>query len=167
MKILLISLTSLCLTGACALHAQTPAPASASAATNLDFGDFKSSTLTGKAWKALDEKDYASAVGYTQKCIDMFKDQAVTQQKGLTAAPDTSDKGKVFANWALNDVGTSYYIQGKAKEGLNDTKGAIAAYQFLTDNLSYARCWDTKGWFWGPAGAAKERLGALQFDSIK
>src|ERR1700735_95448 len=71
------------------------APASASAATNLDFGDFKSSTLTEKAWKAPEKKNYAEVAGYTGKCIDMFKAQAVAMQKGLTAPPATTDKDKV------------------------------------------------------------------------
>ncbi len=169
--LLLVSVTALILPGVHALRADTAAPApssaSSSGSTALDFGDFKSSTLTEKAWKALEDKDYDSVMGYTQKCIDMFKGQAVTQQKALTAAPDTSDKDKVFANWALNDVGTCYFIQGKALEEENKPKDALTAYQFLADNLSYCECWDTKGWFWSPAGAAKERVTALQFDSIK
>jgi hypothetical protein len=146
--------------------ADSSAPASASA-TKLDFGDYASSTITSKAWKSLTEKDYDSVMGYTQKCIDMFKDKAVEMQKSLTAAPDTTQKEKVFANWALNDVGTCYFIQGKALEEQNKPKDALTAYQFLADNLGYAECWDTKGWFWSPAGAAKARVAALQFDSIK
>jgi len=167
-RFLLLCFTAL--SAASALRAADPAPAPApasAAAPALDFGDFKSSTLTEKAWQALDGKDYASVMGYTQKCIDMFKDQAVAMQKSLTAAPDTSDKDKVFANWALNDVGTCYYIQGKALDDQGKTKDALAAYKFLADNLSYAECYDPKGWFWSPASAAKERVAALQFDSIK
>ena len=158
------------LTLSTSLLAADPAPAtsgSSSASTALDFGDFKSSTLTSKAWKSLADKDYTSVMGYTQKCIDMFKDQAVQQQKSLTAEPDTSDKEKVFANWALNDVGTCYFIQAKALDDQGNSKDALADYKFLADNLSYAKCWDVKGWFWSPAGAAKERVSALQFDSIK
>lgn len=166
---LLLSVASLSLSGLSAFSADspTPVPTPASAAPKLDFGDYKSSTLTEKAWQALDQKDYASVLGYTQKCIDMFKDKAVEMQKALTAAPDTSDKEKVFANWALNDVGTCYFIQAKAFEEQGNSKEALAAYKFLSDNLSYAQCWDPKGWFWSPAGAAKDRVAALQFDSIK
>lgn len=168
-RFLLLCITALSLSGASTLHAadSAPAPAPTSAAPQLDFGDFKSSTLTEKAWHALGEKDYDSVLGYTQKCIDMFKDKAVEMQKSLTAAPDTSEKEKVFANWALNDVGTCYFIQAKALEEQGKSKDALTAYQFLADNLSYSECWDTKGWFWSPAGAAKERVAALQFDSIK
>jgi hypothetical protein len=166
--LLLACFTALSLSAISALRAADPAPASAApSAPALDFGDYKSSTLTGKAWQALTGKDYDSVMGYTQKCIDMFKDQAVAMQKALTAAPDTSDKDKVFANWALNDVGTCYYIQAKALDDQGKAKDALAAYKFLADNLSYAECYDPKGWFWSPAGAAKERVAALQFDSIK
>ena len=168
---LILSLAASSLVLGPTLRADTAAPASPSSpsspSTALDFGDFKSSTLTSKAWKALNDKDYDSVMGYTQKCINMFKDQAVAMQKGLTAEPDTSDKEKVFANWALNDVGTCYFIQAKALEDQSKPKDALTDYQFLADNLSYAKCWDTKGWFWSPAGAAKERVAALQFDSIK
>jgi hypothetical protein len=170
-QLLLLSITAgLSLSGLTALRAAdaTPAPAPTSAAAPaLDFGDYSSATLTEKAWKSLADKDYDSVMGYTQKCIDMFRDKAVEMQKSMTAAPDTSDKEKVFANWALNDVGTCYYIQAKALEEQGKSKDALADYQFLSDNLSYAKCWDTKGWFWSPAGAAKERVAALQFDSIK
>ena len=68
------------------------------------------STLTGKAWKALEGKDYDSVMGYTQKCIDMFKDKAVEMQKGLTAEPDTSDKAKVFANWTKPSFGSDSWL---------------------------------------------------------
>jgi hypothetical protein len=167
-RFLLLCITGLSLSAASALRAADPAPAApSSAAPALDFGDFKSSSLTEKAWQALDGKDYDSVMGYTQKCIDMYKDKAVEMQKSLTAAPDTSDKDKVFANWALNDVGTCYFIQGKALDDQGKTKDALAAYKFLAENLSYAECYDPKGWFWSPAGAAKERVAALQFDSIK
>ena len=159
----LLSLTALPLVWA-------PAPSAAAAtspAPKLDFGDFTSATLTTKAWQALGQKDFASVAGYTDKCIEMYKAKALEMQKGLTEPPATTDKEKVFANWALNDVGTCYFIQAKALEEQNKAKEALDAYKFLADNLSFAECWDTKGWFWNPAGAAKERVAALQLDSIK
>ena len=146
------------------LHAQG-APAAAAPAAKLDFGDFSSSAITSKAWGTLEAKDYDSTLGYTGKCIEMFKDKAVEMQKALTAPP--TDKDQTFAQWALNDVGTCYFIQAKAYEGTGKTKEAIASYKFLADNLPFAQCWDAKGWFWKPGDAAKERLKALEFDSLK
>jgi len=150
-----------------ALLAQEAAPTPVPSAAKLDFGDFKSETLTTKAWKALADKDYAGVEGYAGKCIEMFKAQAVAMQKALTAPPATDDKEKVFANWALNDVGTCYYLLGQVREKQGKMKEAVEAYKFLAENLSYAKTYDTKGWFWSPADTAKERVKALEFDSLK
>jgi hypothetical protein len=141
-----------------------PAPAPAAAAPALDFGDYSSSVITTKAWQALDAKNYPAVAGYTQKCIDSFKTQAVAMEATLK---EPADKDKAASYWALNDVGTCYFIQGKALDDQGDKKGAMAAYKFLTDNLSFAQCWDTKGWFWKPADAAKKRLAELQFDAAQ
>ncbi|XHR27261.1 MAG: beta-glucanase precursor [Chthoniobacteraceae bacterium] len=146
--------------------AQDPA-ASGSPSAQLNFGDFSSSTLTTKAWQALDGKRYEEVAGYTGKCIEMFKAKAVEMQKALTAPPATDDKAKVFANWALNDVGTCYFILGKSLEAQGKPKDAVEAYKFVSENLQYAKCYDTKGWFWSPADSAKERVKALEFDSLK
>jgi tetratricopeptide (TPR) repeat protein len=161
------------------LHAQTtatpaaPAPAASPAAAPatsgstaaLDFGDFKSTTLVANAWKSLEAKDFDAAIGYTGKCIEMFQKQALDQQKALTEPVPSSDKEKVFAQWALNDVGTAYFIRGQAYEKAGKTKEALDAYKFLADNLAFAQTWDPKGWFWKPAGAAAERIKVLEFDS--
>ena len=56
---------------------------------------------------------------------------------------------------------------GKALDDQGDKKGAVAAYKALVDNLSFAQCWDPKGWFWSPADAARKRLAELQFDAAQ
>ena len=145
--------------------AEKPATDKPAADAALDFGNFSSETLTGKAWTAFNAKDYAKTKGYAQKCIDMYKDKAVEMQKGLTA-PATV-KEEVFKSWALNDVGTCYYLLGMALDAEKKSKEAIAAFKFLADNLAYAQCWDTKGWFWKPADAAREKVKALEFDALK
>ncbi len=140
---------------------KTSAPAAAPA---LDFGDGSSSTLTTKAWQALDAKDYPSVMGYTKQCITAFKAQAVAMQAKLKE-PAPKDSANQY--WALNDVGTCYFIQGKALDDQGDKKGAIADYKALVDTLSFAQCYDPKGWFWKPADAARKRLAELQFDSAQ
>ncbi len=163
MKSLAFSLVLSLLLGASLSHAQSTnaAPAGASA---YDFGDFKSVTLTGKAWTALNNKDYPGVAAYTDKCIDTYKDQALQMQSSLKA-PASKDDANTY--WALNDVGTCYYIAGKALDDKGDKKGAIVAYKTLVDKLSFAQCWDPNGWFWAPADAAKKRLAELQFDSAQ
>jgi hypothetical protein len=131
----------------------------APAVPSLDFGDLKSSTLVGKAWDALNDKNWADAEGYANRCIGLYQDQAFEMQTGLKAKPDSDAAGNM---WALNDVGTSYYILGKALEGKRDKKGATMAYMILVDKLSYAQSWDPKGWFWTPSEAAAKSLGTLK-----
>lgn len=148
-----------CFLAAASAQEAVPAPSPA-----LDFGNFSSETLTTKAWKASDAGDQASAAGYTDKCIEMFADKAVEQQKAL-GAPLTV-KEEIFAQWALNDVGTCYFIRGQILEKQGKSKEAVEAYKFLVENLPFAQTWDTKGWFWKPADAAAGRVKALEFDAL-
>jgi tetratricopeptide (TPR) repeat protein len=135
-------------------------------AQQLDFGDHSSATITTKAWGALNEKNYDNAIAYAKKCVEMYEKQAVEMQKGLTA-PVTGEKEAVSKMWALNDVGTCLFIMGQALEKQDKGKDALAAYKQLVEKLSFAQCWDTKGWFWKPADAAKGRIKALEFDTLK
>lgn len=149
------------------LHAADPAATAAAPAATpaLDFGNFSSETLASKAWAAYGTKNYAHTKAFAQKCIGMYQDKALEMQKGLSAPATVTEE--VFKSWALNDVGTCYFILGQALEAEGKGKEALAAYKVLTDKLSFAQCWDTKGWFWKPAEAARERLKALEFDALK
>jgi hypothetical protein len=146
--------------------AATPAPAAtASAPAVAATPDPNASvTLTTNAWNALNAKTYDQAVTFAQKCIDLYRSQALDQAKGMTAP--LTVKEEIQAKWALNDVGTCYYIMGQAYEKSNKTKEAVAAYQTLANDLPYTQCWDPKGWFWPPAKAAKDRIKALQLDTL-
>lgn len=139
------------------------APETAPAAA-LDFGDFGSATLTTKAWEALNAGKHDAVDGYTSKCVELYATKADEMQAGLTEAPSTD---KAHDYWALNDVGTCYFIRAQSKEARGDAKGAIAYYKTLTEKYAFAQCWDTKGWFWKPAEAAKSKLKSLEFDSLK
>lgn len=132
-----------------------------------DYGDRTSATLTGKAWKALGEKNYADAIAYARKCVDMYEKQAVAMQNELKEPVPADDREAVSKKWALNDVGTCLFIMGQALEKQDKTAEAIAAYKHLTEKLPFSQCWDPKGWFWKPATAAKARIKALEFDSQK
>jgi tetratricopeptide (TPR) repeat protein len=133
----------------------------------LDFGDRSSATLTTKAWKALEGKDYADAIAYAKKCVELYKDKAVEMQKELKEPVPTDDREAVSKKWALNDVGTCLYITGQALEKQDKGAEAIKSYKELVEKLPFAQCWDPKGWFWKPAEAAKGRIKALEFDSMK
>jgi len=143
-----------------------PAPApSAPAAPAYDFGDQSSSVITGKAWDALGANDLAAVRAYAGRCIELYESAALAQQAALKAPVPTADKEAVFANWALNDVGTCYFILGQALEKAGQTADALKAYKTLVDKLAFAQCWDKKGWFWSPADAAKGRIKAVEFDA--
>lgn len=133
----------------------------------IDFGDHASSTLTGRAWAALNSKRFDDAVVYAKKCVSMYEKQAVEMQKSLSAPLPTSDREAVFKLWALNDVGTCLFIMGQSLEKQEKAQEALAAYKQLAETLSFAQSWDPQGWFWKPADAAKGRLKALEFDSLK
>ena len=137
-----------------------------SAHAELDFGDHSSSAITTKAWEALNANKPEDAVTYTQKCIKMFEADAIKMQKELKA-PVEGENDAVSAKWALNDVGTCYFILGQALEKQKKGKAAMKAYKELIAKVSFAQCWDPNGWFWQPADAAKERIAALEFDDIE
>lgn len=137
-----------------AVAAPVPAP---------NFGDYTSATMTTKAWQALMSKNYALVNAYTAKCIELFAAEAKNMQAGLTV-PAPADTASTL--WALNDVGTCYYVRGQAFEAQGMNAEAIVAYKKLAKEFSFAQTWDLKGWFWSPAEAAKQRLKVLEFDAL-
>lgn len=139
--------------------------ATQSAFAQLNFGDHKSSTLTGKAWGALGGQKYDDALGYIAKCIDLYGAEAKKMQESLKAYPATDPKEETFKYWALNDVGTCLFIKGEVLLKKGDKKGALEAFKTLAKDYKYAQCWDEKGWFWKPAEAAKKKVVELEFDN--
>ena len=124
----------------------------------LSFGDYKSSTLTTKAWQALAQKDTDAVVVYTNKCSDMYAVQAAKMQAGLTDYP-SGEPQKIFSYWALNDVATSLYIQGEAYRKAKDMDKAKAAYQRVVNEFSYGQAYEPASkTFWKPADAARDGL---------
>lgn len=142
-----------------------PAAPATPAVPAPDFGDSSSSTLTTKAWDALNGKNPGHAKVFAEKCIELYRDKALEMQKGLKAP--ATEQEEVFKSWALNDVGTCHFILGQALEAEGKGKEAIVPYRYLTEKLAFAQCWDAKGWFWKPADAARERVKALEFDTLK
>ncbi|MBP9853376.1 MAG: tetratricopeptide repeat protein [Candidatus Omnitrophica bacterium] len=128
--------------------------------SNVDFGDYTSSFLTTQAWKALNDKDDASVMTYTDKVIELYGAKATEMQGSLTEYAWES-KDKIFSYWALNDVGTSLFIRGEAYKKAGNVEKAKEEYKKLVDNFFYAQCWDPNGWFWKPAEAAQQALEEL------
>jgi hypothetical protein len=161
-------LTTLCiLLGSiftCGLQAQDTSPEAPAPATPApDFGDHSSETLTTKAWEAFTSKNYADALAYTAKCIELYSAQAKEMQNSLESKAPAETAASL---WALNDVGTCYYIRGQVFEAQGKSAEALAAYKKLVNEFSFAQTWDTKGWFWSPADAAKQRIKVVEFDTL-
>ena len=134
------------------------------AALAYNFGDYRSVTLATKAWEALEKGDIEAVLAYTNKCIELYGAQAKKMQSGLEDYPKGTDK-EIFAFWALNDVATSLFIQGEAYRKANMKDEAKEVYQKIIDEYTYGQCWDTKGWFWKPAEAAKEKIAMIDSGS--
>jgi tetratricopeptide (TPR) repeat protein len=138
--------------------AQAPAPA-------LDLADSSSAGLTGKAWQASGAKNWDVAIAYADKTIELYGEQALQMQSATATAP--TEKEQVFALWALNDVGTAYFLKATALESKGNKAAALEAYKYLADKLPMAQCYDAQGgWFWKPADAAREKVQKLEFDSL-
>ena len=123
-----------------------------------DFGDFSSETLTTKAWKAFEAGDYAAAEAYASKCISLYEPQAAQQANSLT---DFAPKEQAFNYWALNDVGTCYFIMGKIHLAHGRVKEAQEAFTTVMERFRFAQTWDPKGWFWKVAEAASDKLSTI------
>lgn len=125
-----------------------------------NYGDYRSSTLVSKAWQAFEQADVEAVLAYTNKAIELYEEQARGMQSKLTEYP-TGTKEKVFSFWALNDIGTAYFIQGEAFRKADMKEEAAKAYNKVIKEFSYAQTWDPAGFFWKPAEAAQEKLNIL------
>ena len=128
--------------------------------SNLDFGDYSSSFLTGQAWQALGADDFEAVAAYVDKVLELYEDKAKAMQETMTEYVWES-KEDIFSKWALNDVGTAFFIRGESFKKSGEHKAAKKAYEKLVDNYYYAQCWDPNGWFWKPAEAAQQSLDEL------
>jgi tetratricopeptide (TPR) repeat protein len=127
----------------------------------IDFGDHTSSTITTKAWNALGAGQVDDTIAYVDKCIELYGAKAKEMNAGLSAYAEGKAASKL---WALNDVGTCLFIKGQALSKKGDAAGAIAAYKKLVNEFKYAQTWDTAGWYWKPADAAKQKIVEMSMD---
>ena len=123
---------------------------------HIDYGDYKSSTLTGKAWDSLKQGRALAAEEYAGKCIALYSVRAKEMQSSLKDFPS---EGLEWEYWALNDVGTCLYIKGQALAKQGKKADSDRAFQDILGTYGYAQCWDNaNGWFWKVADAARKLL---------
>lgn len=166
MKKLLTLLTVALFSVGCA-SMNAPEQTSQAASGELDYGDFTSQTLTTKAWDAFNAGDYMTAIKYTDKTAEMYEAQALEMQETLKTEVQTQAAKpayEVHKNWALNDVGTGYYIKGESLMKLGMEDEALEAFKMVKNQLYYAQTWDPKGWFWSPAEAVTPKILQLSDD---
>jgi len=126
-------------------------------ATAYNFGDYRSETLVTKAWGALSQGDIEAVLAYTNKCLELYSEQARKMQKSMDGYAEGSND-KIFSYWALNDIATALFIQGEAYRQADMKDEAKEVYSIIIDDYFYGQTWDPKGWFWKPADAAKEKV---------
>ena len=130
-----------------------------------------------KAWDAYKKSDYAAAIQAATEC-EKFRPDADRQQTDLERkreplppcnepnVPD-SDKNRIFAWWAVNDVSAAYWVKGDSaehlyKQGKNHYRQTATDAYTAATRLTYGRVYDPawKG-FWCPAEKAKDALDHL------
>lgn len=130
--------------------------------TTYNFGDFRSSTLVTKAWGALNARDMKAVLAYTDKCLELYTENARTMQAELSDYP-AGDQQKIFSYWALNDIATALYIQGEAYRQAGKNEEAKKAFGRIVAEFSYGQTYDPASKaFWKPADAAKEKLMSIE-----
>ncbi|MCX7926558.1 MAG: tetratricopeptide repeat protein [Candidatus Omnitrophica bacterium] len=126
----------------------------------IDFSKYTSSQeLMTQAWKVYNEKNYEQSLAFANEVIKRYEKEAKKQQASLT---NFAPAGREADYWALNDVGTAYYLLGNIYRDQKDKEKAKINYKKVIDDFSFAQCWDTQGWWWKVKSAAEEELAKLR-----
>ena len=115
--------------------------------------------VTAKVWKALGRKDWDSVVAHADRAIRIWGPQARRDNAQLK---DYAPAKEVMKFGSLNEVGACILLKGDALNKKGDKAGAMAAYQLLLKEYTYAQVWDPKGWYWKPAEEARKKLVILR-----
>lgn len=113
------------------------------------------------AWLAYKRGQYRLAM---KKVNQMFREhpdwltEAKRMNRGLSDFPQPIPNNQAVHNyWAVNDIGTGYYIiikcldmLGELRVGGGFNREAVKAARAIVNDYTYSQCWDPKGWFWQP-----------------
>ena len=124
-----------------------------------------SGELTTKSWIAHGKRDIEATNKYTQECIDLYQEQALKEQAGLTALP--KNKKEIEAVQALNDVATCYFIQAESLMRQQKNDQAKKIFKVIMDKYSFGQAWDPRGWFWSLRLAAEQSIKKIETGSIE
>ncbi|MDP8230282.1 MAG: glycoside hydrolase family 2 TIM barrel-domain containing protein [Candidatus Gorgyraea atricola] len=115
--------------------------------------------LIVRAWEAWGAKDHKSVFYYTDKCIELYSEDARAQQTSLTGFPATE---AIDQYDALNAVGTSLFIQGEAYLTQGKIGEAKEIFVRAIEGYGYAQNWDPRGWFWSVKEKSEASLEKLE-----
>jgi tetratricopeptide (TPR) repeat protein len=120
-----------------------------------------SEEMVVNAWRALERKNLEEAIDQAQATIQEWSPWALKLQEkkrrelgnliNYTGLPE--EQRRIFSYWALNDVGSAYFILGKAYDEKGDYTNAALAFRQVVNHYSLAQVWDPRGWFWAPMDA--------------
>ncbi|MFC1623696.1 glycoside hydrolase family 2 TIM barrel-domain containing protein [Candidatus Omnitrophota bacterium] len=120
-----------------------------------------------QAWDAWGAKDHEKTFYWTNKCIELYSEEAKKEQASLTGLPKTE---AIPQYEALNSVGTSFFIQGEACLSKGNREAAKKAFTIAIEDYSFAQNWDPRGWFWSvkeKSEASLEKLEAEKEERVK
>lgn len=115
--------------------------------------------LVIRAWEAWGAKDYDRTFQYTDKCIELYSEEAKKQQAILNAFPATEaiDQYEI-----LNAVGTSFFIQGEAYLSKGNIEEAKKVFRTAIEGYGFAQNWDPRGWFWSVKEKSKASIDKIE-----
>lgn len=124
--------------------------------TPYDYEDYKSETLVVKAWQALENNDYKGAELYANKCIKLYEKDAIKTEENIKIKNVSQDDKQ----WALNDVGTAYFILGEIYLKQGDNSKAKEMYKLAT-RYDFSKCFDPQGFYWKIKEVSEDKLNTI------
>jgi tetratricopeptide (TPR) repeat protein len=115
--------------------------------------------LIVRAWESWGSKDYERTFYYTNRCIELYSEEAKKEQASLGGFPSTEAMDRFVA---LNAVGTSYFIQGEAYLSQGNIEEAKKVFDTAIREYGYSQNWDPRGWFWSVREKAQASLDKIE-----
>ncbi|MFC1621364.1 glycoside hydrolase family 2 TIM barrel-domain containing protein [Candidatus Omnitrophota bacterium] len=112
-----------------------------------------------RAWEAWGAKDYEKTFYYTDRCIELYSEEAILEQASLRDLPSTET---IDQYETLNAVGSSLFIQGEAFLSQGKTEEAKSLFAEAIEKYGYAQNWDPRGWYWSVKEKSQASLNKLE-----
>ncbi len=116
----------------------------------------QASDLIAKAWDAQGKRQYDKVLEYTQKCIDLYKQEGDRQHASLNIYPTSVVE-------PLTSVALAYFIQAEALMRQQKWDESMKKFQFVIDQYRFVVAFDpSRGVFWKVAGVAQESIDKIK-----